>query len=212
MMHRMNKPTPNTAEFGGIYRADFYCEDCIEAICAKLDAEGKTPKNLDDEHSYDSDYYPKLGGNLGESDCPQHCGNRDCPHSQDEVPPILVSGSTSGLNPAGVYYVTNALDEATERTACLDQWALMVDGPYLIPRDNGYASIARYWGLPIDKITAKEVKEITVIDPDTGLEVEVMIYKLSTGPMVGIDSSFISNTDDPVYSPFDKGVELEIEE
>lgn len=54
------------------------------------------------------------------------------------------------------------------------------------------------------KITTKQVTEITVIDPDTNLPVGVTILKLSTGAMVGIDSSFLSNTDESVYSPYDK--------
>ncbi len=58
----------------------------------------------------------------------------------------------------------------------------------------------------------KRITEITVTDPDSHLEVQVTIYKMENGGMVGIDSSFIANTDDPVYSPYDKKrVELDIE-
>lgn len=52
---------------------------------------------------------------------------------------------------------------------------------------------------------AKFIKEITVIDPDTNLPVEVAIYKEEAGGMIGIDSSFLSNTDEDVLSPFNNG-------
>lgn len=38
---------------------------------------------------------------------------------------------------------------------------------------------------------AKFVKEITVIDPDSNLPVEISIYKHENGGMFGIDSSYI---------------------
>jgi hypothetical protein len=57
----------------------------------------------------------------------------------------------------------------------------------------------------------KFVKEVVVTDPDEGFPVHVAIYKLENGGMVGIDSSFLENTDEPVYCPFDKDIELEIE-
>lgn len=61
-------------------------------------------------------------------------------------------------------------------------------------------------------IDCKRVKTITVKDPDTKLPVEVVIVKLETGGMMGIDESFLANTDEPVYSAFDKGVELNVDE
>ncbi len=66
----------------------------------------------------------------------------------------------------------------------------------------------------LDKKTetkAKFIKEITVIDPDTKGEVQISIYKLDNGGMIGVDSSFIE-TEKPVYSPFDKSVEVIIPE
>jgi hypothetical protein len=64
------------------------------------------------------------------------------------------------------------------------------------------------------KVNGKEVTEITVIDPDTKLPVEVTIIKLETGGMIGIDSSFISQMDDEdeIYSPFDGGVAINLPE
>ena len=60
-------------------------------------------------------------------------------------------------------------------------------------------------------IKTKFIKTIKVIDPDTNNEVDVTLYKLETGGIVGIDESFIANTEEPVYSPFDKGVEINVE-
>lgn len=60
-------------------------------------------------------------------------------------------------------------------------------------------------------IKGKLVHHHTAIDPDSGLEVVVCIVKLETGGMIGVDASFLENTDDPIYSPFDKGVELDLD-
>lgn len=59
-----------------IYNADIYCEQCGERIKARLDAEGHTPKNPDDERTFDSSEYPKgpFSDGGGEADTPQHCG------------------------------------------------------------------------------------------------------------------------------------------
>jgi hypothetical protein len=53
------------------------------------------------------------------------------------------------------------------------------------------------------------IKEITVIDPDTNLPVEISVYKEEAGGMFAVDSSFLSNTDEPVLSPFGNG-EIEL--
>ena len=54
------------------------------------------------------------------------------------------------------------------------------------------------------ELVAKFVKQVTVVDPDTGLEVEVCMYKdMSTGGIFGIDGSFIvSEEPETVKSPF----------
>ena len=61
-------------------------------------------------------------------------------------------------------------------------------------------------------INSRPVTVVTVTDPDSRLPVEVAIIKLETGGMVGVDASFLSNTDEPVYSPFDFGTEINVEE
>ena len=58
------------------------------------------------------------------------------------------------------------------------------------------------------RIKAKQVSEIVVIDPDSNAPVHVAIFKLETGGMMGIDSSFLQ-TDEDFYSPFDKGVAID---
>ena len=79
------------------------------------------------------------------------------------------------------------------------------------------------WGKTIDYLTEKNippassdtamyVKEVTVIDPDTQLPVDIAIYKDSgTDAMFGVDSAYISRLgdDEGVISPVSgKGVTL----
>lgn len=58
-----------------IFQAALYCPDCTRQIKRELKKEGKDPRDFEDEHTYDSDEYPKgpfsEGG--GEADSPQHC-------------------------------------------------------------------------------------------------------------------------------------------
>jgi len=51
------------------------------------------------------------------------------------------------------------------------------------------------------------VTKVCVIDPDSKQLVDLEIYKLDGGGIVGIDSSFLAQ-DLPVYSPFDKNTEI----
>jgi len=64
------------------------------------------------------------------------------------------------------------------------------------------------------QVNGKQIAEITVIDPDSQLPVEVAIIKLETGGMIGVDSSFLSQMDeeDYIYSPFDGGVKIILED
>jgi hypothetical protein len=43
---------------------------------------------------------------------------------------------------------------------------------------------------------ARFVKEITVIDPDTGSEIELEVYKHENGGMFAIDSSYLETLED----------------
>jgi hypothetical protein len=52
-------------------------------------------------------------------------------------------------------------------------------------------------------INTKFVQVVTVIDPDTFGPVEVEIRKMETGPMVGIDGSYLEQDVGEVLSPYD---------
>jgi hypothetical protein len=54
----------------------------------------------------------------------------------------------------------------------------------------------------------KHVCTVTVIDPDTGNEVEVEIRKTESGVMVGLDGSFLEQCEEQPFSPYDKNVRL----
>lgn len=57
-----------------------------------------------------------------------------------------------------------------------------------------------------DSNTMKHVADTTVIDPDTGNEIDVSIYKdVVSEAMIGIDSSYPRDT---INSPFDTNVKL----
>lgn len=60
-------------------------------------------------------------------------------------------------------------------------------------------------------IKCKLVHHHVVVDPDSGGDVTLSIVKLETGGIIGIDTSFLENTELPVYSPFDKNVELDLD-
>ncbi len=65
-----------------------------------------------------------------------------------------------------------------------------------------------------EKIKCKQVGTVLMCDPDTHNDVHVTIIKLETGGMMGVDTSFLENgdEDDPVYSVFDKGIEIDTSE
>lgn len=105
-----------------IYQADLWCQQCGEAICERIAAEGGAPADPGDESSYDSDEYPKGpfpdGG--GESDCPQHCGAAgDCVNAVDGVGVFLENPLTAD----GVQYVAEAIAARSGDQAVLDEWA-----------------------------------------------------------------------------------------
>lgn len=115
-----------------IYQADVWCDDCGRAIRKRLDRAGKTPKS--DEHTYDSDDYPKHADEC-ESDVPDHCAaGEKCLNAI-----ILPSGGKVGmlmgeLTQAGVEYVKDSLAEAQDGMGSLEVVELWVR--YF--RDKGY--------------------------------------------------------------------------
>ncbi len=62
------------------------------------------------------------------------------------------------------------------------------------------------------KIKAKFCWNVVVTDPDSGEPVEVDIYKMESGGMVGLDASYIENDIGPVRSPYDANAEIELED
>ncbi len=56
-----------------IYQADVWCPTCAKEIADSIIAEGKAPADPSDEHSYDSDNFPKGPFFDEESDSPEHC-------------------------------------------------------------------------------------------------------------------------------------------
>jgi hypothetical protein len=59
-------------------------------------------------------------------------------------------------------------------------------------------------------IPTKYVTTVTVIDPDSNAPVEIEIRKAESGWMVGIDGSYLEQDVGPVYSPYDRGIVLNI--
>ena len=61
------------------YQADVWCDECGKRICEDLTHEGKAPEDPKDEHTYDSDDFPKQYDAEGEeSDGPQNCASGNC--------------------------------------------------------------------------------------------------------------------------------------
>lgn len=61
------------------------------------------------------------------------------------------------------------------------------------------------------KLNLTYVTSVNVVDPDSKAIVNVIIAKMETGGMIGIDASFLENTEENVYSPYDKGVKLNVD-
>jgi hypothetical protein len=61
-----------------IYQASLWCDECGERLKAEQRARGLEPKNPEDEHTFDSDDYPKFVSGDEESDSPNNCASGDC--------------------------------------------------------------------------------------------------------------------------------------
>lgn len=99
-----------------MYQAALYCEKCGKDIKDRLDAEGNTPENPNNESTYDSDEYPKgpIPDGGGEADSYQHC---------DDCKEFLGNTLTSD----GIDYSLEALKEYVQSDSgnaeVLDTWA-----------------------------------------------------------------------------------------
>lgn len=57
-----------------IYQADVWCDKCGKRIRDEISSKGKAPCNPEDEHTFDSDDYPKrYDAENEESDTPENC-------------------------------------------------------------------------------------------------------------------------------------------
>lgn len=62
-----------------------------------------------------------------------------------------------------------------------------------------------------DAIRSKQIASVMQMDPDSGGEVELAIFKMESGAMVGLDASFIEQEVGPLYSPYDQNTQLNID-
>jgi len=139
----------------GIYRADIYCDDCIDqakdsiadvmwhdrALSVTPDGERVSEfascKALNDylrgmdERTYDSDEYPKWCSDDEESDCPQHCGNHEDCVNCEQTPDGFKYGCFLGndLTSAGAEYVKETV-QTDLREGYDDSVAVMVWKPF----------------------------------------------------------------------------------
>lgn len=81
-----------------IYCADIYCDDCGKACKEDIERAGHAPADPDDEHTYDSDDYPKWADDDDETDSPQHCGNHEHCLNAIELPSGRKIGALIGTN------------------------------------------------------------------------------------------------------------------
>jgi len=104
-----------------IYCAEIYCEECGRAIRERITKEGNAPANIDDETTFDSDEFPKGGG---ESDCPQHCGaHEDCinAYTPDGWECKVGAFLENDLTADGIEYVVNEWLAKPDNPVCV-QW------------------------------------------------------------------------------------------
>lgn len=96
-----------------IYQAASWCDSCGAAIRERLTEEGKAPEDPDDEHTYDSDDFPKGPfSDDDESDSPNHCdAGAECLEALDLHDGSKVGAIVSGLTEEGIVYVRVAITE-----------------------------------------------------------------------------------------------------
>jgi sarcosine oxidase delta subunit len=107
-----------------IFQADIYCEGCGEEIKKEIEAAGNAPADAEDEHTFDSDDYPKGpypdGG--GESDTPQHCGGCRAflynPLTQDGYAYLRESARRAGA----VWWDEDGVDVERSAKMAQDDW------------------------------------------------------------------------------------------
>ena len=118
-----------------IYQADCFCDDCGKVIRVHLNAQGKKPKNVEDERSYDSDVYPKYAGpddDHGESDTPCHCGKGENCLNAENIPGFGKVGKLLGTNltQEGVNYVRESMAQRDFETNKVTRFWASRFGPH----------------------------------------------------------------------------------
>ena len=63
-----------TEPIADVYQAAFICDDCYTDIVDEISQHCNTPDDINDEHSFDSDDFPKAVFTL-ENSRQEHCGN-----------------------------------------------------------------------------------------------------------------------------------------
>lgn len=112
-----------------IYRADSYCDECGEAICKSLTAQGKAPADPENESSYESGAFPKRCGDdedHGSSDTPVHCANNgECKNTVELGHGGFKVGKLLGtdLTQRGIQYIVDAIEESRPDNVVTKFWA-----------------------------------------------------------------------------------------
>jgi len=108
-----------------IYRADIYCEDCAKEIMARLLTEsGKKLEDYEDEHTYDSDEFPKGPYEDEESDTPEHCANGPSCINAITLPDGTKIGDwlENDLTDYGVEYIKEVIEEGGPVAGLWAEW------------------------------------------------------------------------------------------
>lgn len=119
---------------GAIYQADMWCEDCAEEIKQRIRAEGNAPEDEDDQHSYDSDEFPKDCDVSCESDTVEHCAaGEDCINAH-EFANSLKCGVwlENDLTTDGIQYVKDAVREGGCVAALWEVYYDWIDFPVIM--------------------------------------------------------------------------------
>jgi len=98
-----------------MFEADWYCEQCGEAIASTL----PEPTEWEREHPDSNSYPVACDSSEGESDTPDHCGNHDCE--------LFLERS---LTEDGIQYVLDSMRELAlghGRNEIVQQWVEFYD-------------------------------------------------------------------------------------
>jgi hypothetical protein len=131
-------------------------------------------------------------------------------HDDDELhvcfQKVMESHEIPSMAALALEYIaaSSEFDKGTGGTACLEHaMELLRAIAQITTADAGMAATST---------RAVHVREIEVMDPYTENTVGVSIYRLAGGGMVGIDSSYLEQDMGPVFSLFDRGIVLDLDD